>query len=154
LGPIVGVSAVPSSLMRFPGAPDGLLALADADQGDDGHGGAPLAPEPPPPSSAAPSAASASAASAVPGPASVAAAVRDAQANTKTVRSKAHNTMHAVARLLADPELLSQMRMLMLCTRPFALSNAECCDTLKGADNCQEQYTKWALWLALGQIVV
>jgi hypothetical protein len=111
---------------------------------------------PPPAEEAAAASASGAAASSAAAPKdepkSVAEAKRDAKAETDAVRSRAANTMHAVARLMANPELISQIRLICLATRSFALSNAECTDALKGYENNQKQYTKWANWFGFGQL--
>lgn len=127
------------------GDPVPIAGECAADEGKDG----PL----PSAGAAAASSDAAAAGSAKPGPASVAQAQREAKAATQEQRGRSANTMHAVARLLCNPELLSQIRLITLATRPLTVSNADTFYMLKGYDGNQKQYVMWASWSWLPEII-
>jgi len=73
-------------------------------------------------------------------------ATRSAKAKINELVVKSQNSLHAVARLMCDRELLSMTRLIALASQPEYTAFTQLQKTLKGPEASIAQYSSWAHW--------
>lgn len=79
-------------------------------------------------------------------PQSRASAEAAGKAKVDAERNRSVNTLHAVARLMSNADLLQQLRMIALATNPWGLNHGDAAHAMRTPDSNAKFYAEWATW--------
>lgn len=74
------------------------------------------------------------------------AAIANGKQVVDAMRSASANTMHAVARMMANPDFLSHIRIVAMATQAFAESHGQAASKMSGPKATMRFYVAWAHW--------
>eukprot|EP00971_Amphidinium_carterae_P331667 6465392-Amphidinium_carterae.1 len=112
---------------------DGVTGPAHVESAPSGSAVASSSAAPPPPETTAPKT-------------SKAAAQAASKREIDKVRKRSENTLHAVGRLMANPDLLHRLRMVHLCSNAWSMEYGEFSSAMRSPENTQVHYYEWAHW--------
>lgn len=78
-------------------------------------------------------------------------AIAEGRALLDSARAKSENTLHAVGRLMSDPDWTRQIDWVAYATMPFARDHSSLAHGLRSADMNMRQYSDWAVWASCGR---
>lgn len=76
----------------------------------------------------------------------------EGQAFVESARARSENTLHVVARLMSDADLVQQIDWVAHATMPFSRDHSACAHGLRSADANMKQYSDWAAWGFMGTL--
>lgn len=79
-------------------------------------------------------------------PSSKAAAMASGKEAVDVVRRSSANTLHAVARMMGNPDFLSHIRLVAMATKAFAKSHGDAASEMGPAESNMRFYASWAHW--------